>query len=127
MSMLCIARDYLPSVLTGSGQISDEMEKNIDAHFSDIATFSGRNAKSSQSSDWWMPFVIGLDVILVFGGLGYFIFVRRQNILMSALCNILRRKVRQNGSTAGPASLHRPQSFARIFLWRRRGFGLRLS
>ncbi len=41
MSLLWIARDYLPSVLTGSGQISDEMEKKIDAHFSDIARLSG--------------------------------------------------------------------------------------
>lgn len=76
MSLLWIARDYLPNVLQGSATIDDDLAKKIDRHFSDVELNLRRNARTTQSFDWWMLIIIGLDAGLVMGALWYFVLRR---------------------------------------------------
>lgn len=72
MSLLWIARDYLPDVLQGPATIDDDLAKKIDQHFSDVEWNLRRNARTTQSFDWWMSLVIGCDVVLILGFVWYF-------------------------------------------------------
>jgi len=77
MSLLWIARDYLPAVLQGPPKIDGDLSRKIDRHFSDVKLSARRNARTPQSSDWWMLIVVGLDAVLVLSGIWYFVGQRR--------------------------------------------------
>jgi len=78
MSLLWIARDYLPAVLQGPPKIDGDLSRKIDRHFSDVELSFRRNARPADSNDWWIPIVVALDAILVLGGIWYFVDTRRR-------------------------------------------------
>jgi hypothetical protein len=78
LSLLWVARDYLPAIVSGSGQISDESERKIDAHFRDISSALRRKGSARQTDNRWTYILIGIDVILAFVGISYFWSSRRR-------------------------------------------------
>ncbi len=79
MSLLWIARDYLRKALQGPPQIEADLAAKIDRHFSDVEVSFRRNARSTPSSDWWMPVIVCFDVVAVLAAIWYFVGQRRLN------------------------------------------------
>ena len=77
ISLLWIARDYLPTVLQGPPNIEADLARKIDRHFSDIELNLRRNARTPPPYDWWMPIVVGFDAVLMLAALWYFVGQRR--------------------------------------------------
>ena len=73
MSLLWIARDYLPAALRGPQKIDGDLVTKIEKHFADIDLVFRRNGGPEQSTAWWIWIIVCLDAVLVLTAIWYFV------------------------------------------------------
>lgn len=73
MSLLWLARDYLPAVLAAPPSGNPEAESKVQEHLAIICQEQQGAAQRLTIEDWWTRVIVVLDVIAVMAAIVYFV------------------------------------------------------